>query len=79
MIRIWFKAYSEGLEVHTTINSKFQNHATEALRSGLEDYDKRHGSGNQKIYLTSFLKFFQYSKSEKIYQAEETLSKNQGT
>ncbi len=70
------KAYSEGLEVHTTINSKFQNHATEALRSGLEDYDKRHGFREPENIFDLFpANFFQYSKSEKIYQAEETLSK----
>ena len=37
------KAYSEGLEVYTTINSKFQNMATKSLKKGLEAYDKRHG------------------------------------
>ncbi|MAR58278.1 MAG: hypothetical protein CMP44_04705 [Rickettsiales bacterium] len=37
------KAYSEGLEVYTTINSKFQNMATQSLKKGLEAYDKRHG------------------------------------
>ena len=37
------KAYSEGLEVFTTINSKFQNQASRSVSLGLEDYDKRHG------------------------------------
>ena len=37
------KAYSEGLEVYTTINSKFQNMATKSSKKGLEAYDKRHG------------------------------------
>ena len=70
------KAYSEGLEVYTTINSKFQNHATKALRSGLEDYDKRHGFREPENIFNLFpANFFQYSKAEKIYLAEETLNK----
>ena len=68
------KAYSEGLEVHTTINSKFQNHAADALRSGLESYDKRHGFREPENIFDLFpVNFFQYSKAEKIYEAEETL------
>ena len=69
------KAYSEGLEVYTTISSKFQNHAADALRSGLEDYDKRHGFREPENIFDLFPEnFFQYSKSEKIYEAEETLN-----
>ena len=69
------KAYSEGLEVYTTINSKFQNHAADALRSGLEDYDKRHGFREPENIFDLFPEnFFQYSKAEKIYEAEETLN-----
>ena len=36
-------AYKDGLEVHTTLDSQFQNKAVEAVTLGLEDYDKRHG------------------------------------
>ncbi len=69
------KAYSEGLEVYTTINSKFQNHASDALRSGLEDYDKRHGFREPENIFDLFPKnFFQYSRAEKIDEAEETLN-----
>ena len=69
------KAYSEGLEVYTTISSKFQNHAADALRSGLENYDKRHGFREPENIFDLFPEnFFQYSKSEKIYEAEETLN-----
>ena len=69
------KAYSEGLQVFTTINSKFQNHAADALRSGLEDYDKRHGFREPENIFDLFPEyFFQYSKSEKISEAEETLN-----
>ena len=35
--------YEGGLSVITTINPKLQNFAINALREGLEDYDKRHG------------------------------------
>ena len=70
------KAYSDGLEVYTTINSKFQNHAADALRSGLEKYDKRHGFREpQNIFDLFPINFFKYSKAEKIYEAEETLNK----
>ena len=37
------QAYQQGLEVYTTLDSKLQNKAVEALVSGLEDYDRRHG------------------------------------
>ncbi|MFL2698168.1 MAG: penicillin-binding protein 1A [Gammaproteobacteria bacterium] len=36
-------AYRDGFEVFTTINSKWQESANLAIRSGLEEYDKRHG------------------------------------
>ena len=35
--------YWEGLNVYTTINSDKQDAAKTALRSGLQDYDRRHG------------------------------------
>jgi penicillin-binding protein 1A len=37
------KLYQSGLEVHTTLNLKMQRSAVRALRTGLRDYDKRHG------------------------------------
>ena len=36
-------AYTEGFKVYTTINSKHQTWAFDALRSGLIDFDHRHG------------------------------------
>jgi len=36
-------AYRDGLEVHTTLDSRLQNLAVTALKKGLEEYDKRHG------------------------------------
>lgn len=37
------EAYSVGLKVYTTINSRLQKVANVALRNGLLDYEKRHG------------------------------------
>ena len=36
-------AYTSGLRVFTTVPSSLQNAATKALRTGLFDYDRRHG------------------------------------
>ncbi|WP_106478913.1 penicillin-binding protein 1A [Phytohalomonas tamaricis] len=37
------KAYTDGYRIYTTIDSKMQNEARDALVSGLIDYDTRHG------------------------------------
>ncbi len=37
------EAYTQGLEVYTTIDSALQKSAQEAVQSGLREYDKRHG------------------------------------
>ncbi len=37
------KAYTEGYNVYTTMNSRLQRAAVHALRKGLEAYDRRHG------------------------------------
>ena len=47
-------AYREGFEVHTTLNSKLQNNAAEALKSGLEEYDMRHGFRPLENYFDYF-------------------------
>lgn len=36
-------AYTSGFKVYTTVNSKLQNAANQALRDGLIAYDRRHG------------------------------------
>jgi penicillin-binding protein 1A len=36
-------AYTGGYEVYTTINSRFQVAANQAITNGLEEYDQRHG------------------------------------
>ncbi len=37
------EAYAQGMRVYTTVDSRHQTLANEALRAGLIDYDKRHG------------------------------------
>lgn len=37
------EAYTGGYVIHTTIDSGMQEAANEAVRAGLEDYDRRHG------------------------------------
>jgi len=37
------KAYTDGLQVFTTIDSYYQNQASKAVVQGLIDYDRRHG------------------------------------
>ena len=47
-------AYKDGLEVYTTLDSKLQNHAVNALRLGLESYDKRHGFRTPQNFIDLF-------------------------
>ena len=51
-------AYKEGFEVYTTLDSKKQNTANQAIKNGLEKYDKRHGFRKPDNYLTFFPKNF---------------------
>ncbi|MFZ1344025.1 penicillin-binding protein 1A [Thiothrix eikelboomii] len=37
------KAYTQGYDVYTTLDSEMQTYATDALRTTLENYDRRHG------------------------------------
>ena len=61
-------AYKEGLEVYTTLDSKKQNTANEAIKNGLEDYDKRHGFRDPENYLILFPDFFfKLSLEERLY------------
>jgi len=47
-------AYRDGLEVYTTIDSRLQNLAVNALKEGLEEYDKRHGFRDPENYKDQF-------------------------
>ena len=68
------RAYSEGLEVYTTINSKFQNSATNAVEKGLESYDRRHGFRKPENIANLFpVNFFDLSKEEQLQDIEDIL------
>ena len=68
------RAYSEGLEVYTTINSKFQNSATNAVEKGLESYDRRHGFRKPENISNLFpVNFFDLSKEEQLLDIEDIL------
>ena len=45
-------AYVSGLRVYTTISRKHQDAATEGLRSGLMEYDHRHGYHGPEAYVS---------------------------
>ena len=47
-------AYIDGLAVYTTLDSTLQNNAVDALKNGLEDYDKRHGFRTPENFLSLF-------------------------
>ena len=61
-------AYKEGFEVYTTLDSKKQNTANEAIKNGLELYDKRHGFRDPENHITLFPDFFfELSLEERLY------------
>ncbi|MDC0508915.1 PBP1A family penicillin-binding protein [Gammaproteobacteria bacterium] len=69
------KAYSEGLEVFTTIDSKFQNSATKAVKEGLESYDRRHGFRQPKNISNLFpANFFRLPKKSQLLEIESFLN-----
>ncbi|MDC3322910.1 PBP1A family penicillin-binding protein [Gammaproteobacteria bacterium] len=69
------KAYSEGLEVFTTIDSKFQNSATIAVQEGLESYDRRHGFRQPKNISNLFpANFFRLPKKSQLLEIESFLN-----
>ncbi|NVJ67169.1 MAG: penicillin-binding protein 1A [Gammaproteobacteria bacterium] len=48
------KAYTEGLEIYTTLDSQQQLAATDALRKGLLAYDRRHGYKGPELVIENF-------------------------
>ena len=44
------KAYEDGLNVYTTIDSYMQNNAVKSLRKNLYSYDKKYGWRNEEVY-----------------------------
>ena len=74
------KAYSEGLEVYTTIESEFQNQASEAVETGLEEYDKRHGFRRPENISEFFdVEFFGTTREDKLIQIDNILSRDSNT
>ena len=69
------KAYSEGLEVFTTIDSKFQNSATNAVKNGLEIYDKRHGFRQPENIASLFPpNFFELSLQDQVIEIDNSIN-----
>jgi penicillin-binding protein 1A len=52
--RYGLKAYTEGWEVYSTIDSKLQNKAIASISERLSEYDKRHGWRQKNNYLDIF-------------------------
>ena len=52
--RYGLKAYTEGWEVYSTIDSKLQTKAIASISERLSEYDKRHGWRQKKNYLDIF-------------------------
>jgi len=60
-------AYKKGYEVFTTLNSKKQNTAKNAIKTGLEAYDRRHGFRKPKNFLNLFQEnFFDHALKERL-------------
>ena len=52
--RYGLKAYTEGWQVYTTINSDLQKEAIDSISSRLSEYDKRHGWREKNNYFDIF-------------------------
>jgi len=60
-------AYKKGYEVFTTLNSKKQNTAKNAIKTGLEAYDRRHGFRKPKNFLNLFQEnFFDHALKKRL-------------
>ena len=67
------KLYSEGLSIKTPLNIKYQIHAINALRNGIESYDRRHG---WRGAITNKLKDLNWNKKIKLLKIDPTLNWN---
>ena len=68
-------AYKDGLEVYTTLDSRLQNLAVNALKDGLEEYDKRHGFRPPENYKDQFPEdFFSQDIAYRLDLIEESKS-----
>ena len=48
--RFGLKAYEDGMNIYTTLDSGMQEDAVEAVRSNLYKYDRRYGWRNEEVY-----------------------------
>ena len=48
--RFGLKAYEDGMKIYTTLDSRMQQDAVEAVRSNLYKYDRRYGWKNEEVY-----------------------------
>ena len=48
--RFGLKAYEDGMNIYTTLDSGMQGDAVEAVRSNLYKYDRRYGWRNEEVY-----------------------------
>ena len=48
--RFGLKAYEDGMNIYTTLDSRMQQDAVEAVRSNLYKYDRRYGWKNEEVY-----------------------------
>ena len=55
------QAVDSGLKIYTTINSKRQEYAEDAVQSGLEAYDRRHGWRGAEAHDEPLTKFVPYA------------------
>ena len=80
------KLYKGGLSIRTALNSRYQIEALNALREGLEDYDKRHGWRGPIVNLSDkknwieFISNYEVDKSlnwkiAKVISVEDLLAK----
>ena len=80
------KLYKGGLSIRTALNSRYQIEALNALREGLEDYDKRHGwrgpivNLNDKKNWIEFISNYEVDKSlnwkiAKVISVEDLLAR----
>ncbi len=59
------RAYEEGMNIYTTLDSDMQTNAVRSLRENLYNYDKKYGWRNEEVY-----KDFNFSILKSVFQEE---------
>lgn len=67
-------AVDAGFKIYTTINSKRQAYAEEAVQNGLEEYDRRHGWRGAEAHDKPLSQFFAYANTypAKVVEVNQT-------